>query len=78
MMFNNVETVYGNYSFPGLEIAGKTGTAEVEGKEPNATFVGFLQDPNHPYAFIVTVENAGGGQEVAVPIANAVLQALIN
>lgn len=78
MMFNNVETVYGNYSFPGLEIAGKTGTAEVEGKEPNATFVGFLQDPNHPYAFIVTVENAGSGQEVAVPIANAVLQALIN
>ena len=77
MMKYNVENVYGSYSFPDLEIGGKTGTAEVEGREPNATFVGFLDDSRYPYAFIVTVENAGSGQEIAIPIANAVLQQLI-
>ena len=77
MMIYNVERVYGEENFPGLSIGGKTGTGEVEGKEPNATFAGFLTDPDHPYAFVVTVENAGSGQYVAAPIANAVLQELI-
>ncbi len=77
MMIYNVETVYGKDNFPGLYIGGKTGTGEVEGKEPNATFAGFLLDPDHPYAFVVTVENGGSGQYVAAPIANAVLQELV-
>lgn len=77
MMIYNVESVYGQDNFPGLSIGAKTGTGEVEGKEPNATFAGFLTDPEHPYAFVVTVENAGSGQYVAAPIANAVLQTLI-
>ena len=78
MMIYNVESVYGDYNFPGLSIGAKTGTGEVEGKESNATFAGFLLDPSHPYAFVVTVENAGSGLEVAAPIANAVLQELVS
>ncbi len=77
MMIYNVERTYGQENFPDLSIGAKTGTGEVEGKEPNATFAGFLLDPDHPYAFVVTVENAGSGQYVAAPIANAVLQKLV-
>ena len=73
----NVEYSYGVDTFYGLDVGGKTGTGEVEGKNPNATFVGFLDDPEHPYAFIVCVENAGSGYGVAAPIANAVLQELV-
>ena len=36
---------------------------------------GFLKDEEHPYAFIVFVEQGGGGLSVATPIANTVLQA---
>ena len=77
MMKFNVRAVYGEDNFPGLDIGAKTGTGEVEDKEPNATFAGFLDDPNHPYAFVVCVENGGSGQYVAAPIANAVLQILV-
>lgn len=78
MMKYNVESVYGQWDFPGLSIGAKTGTGEVEDKLPNSTFAGFLDDPLHPYAFIVCVSNAGTGRQIAAPIANAVLQVLVN
>ena len=64
-------------SFPGLDVAGKTGTAEVADGAPHAWFVGFLNDPDHPLAFAVVVEHGGGGLAQAVPVANAVLQAAV-
>lgn len=78
MMLDNVTNLYGESNFPGLVMGAKTGTAEVEGREPNAVFAGFLDDADHPYAFIVYVENAGNGINHAAPIANAVLQTLID
>ena len=74
-MRNNVITVYGDNRFPGLTVCGKTGTAEVGNGTSHAWFTGFLLDEAHPYAFIVFVENGGGGLSVATPIANTVLQA---
>ncbi|MBR3585273.1 MAG: penicillin-binding protein, partial [Oscillospiraceae bacterium] len=53
----------------------KTGTAEVGDGTDHAWFTGFLKDEDHPYAFIVFVEQGGGGLSVATPIANTVLQA---
>ena len=79
MMANNVEQHYGSGNFPGLDICAKSGTAEVgTGKEPNAWFSGFLNDPDNPYAFIVLVENGGYGADVAGAVANTVLQAAVN
>lgn len=76
MMKNNVVQTYGTDRFRGLDIGAKSGTAEVGGdKRPNAWFAGFLDDPEHPYAFIVLVENGGGGASVAGEIAATVLQA---
>ena len=65
-------------TFPGLAVAGKTGTAEVgEGRRPHAWFAGFLDDPDHPLAFVVVVENSGFGLTVAGAVANTVLQAAV-
>ncbi len=78
MMKNNVVTTYGESNFPGLDIYAKSGTAEVYGKEPNAWFTGFIKNEGNPYAFIVCVENGGYGSSVAAPVANQVLQAIVN
>ena len=77
LMRNNVVTVYGEERFPGLNICAKTGTAEVGDGTSHAWFTGFLKDDEHPYAFVVFVENGGGGLSVASPIANTVLQAAL-
>ncbi|MCL2568345.1 MAG: penicillin-binding transpeptidase domain-containing protein [Oscillospiraceae bacterium] len=68
---------YYSGSFPGLAVAGKTGTAEIDGQWPHAWFVGFLDDPDNPLAFVVLVEHGGGGLTVAGPVANTVLQAAV-
>ncbi len=77
MMDYNVESAYGSWNFPGLDISAKTGTAELGDGTSHAWITGFLNDADHPYAFIVLVENAGGGLKNAGPVANAVLQAAV-
>ena len=78
MMKNNVVSNYGESNFPGLDIYAKSGTAEVYGKEPNAWFTGFIKNEDAPYAFIVCIENGGYGSSVAGPVANSVLQSIVN
>ena len=79
MMNNNVQTAYGGqWTFPGLNVSAKTGTAEVGDDTSHAWMTGFLNDPAHPYAFVVLVENAGGGLTNAGPVANQVLQAAVS
>ena len=70
-----VARTYGADNFPGLKLHAKSGTAEVGTEKPNAWFVGYIEDPMHPYAFAVCVENAGSGASQAGKVANAVLQA---
>ncbi len=74
MNFNVVDHYGGEATFPGLQLSAKTGTAEVGDGSSHAWFVGFITNPGHPYAFVVLVENAGGGLSQAAPVANAVLQ----
>lgn len=78
MMRNNVVSMYGTENFPDLYVCAKSGTAEVgEGTKPNATFAGFIKDPEYPLAFIVVVEKGGSGSGVAGPIAGRVLKACV-
>ena len=76
MMANNVKEHYEpEYNFPDLPLCAKTGTAEVEGQDdPNSWFVGFLDDEEHPYAFVVLIEEGGYGIDAAGAVANQVLQ----
>lgn len=62
-----------------LNFCAKTGTAEVgKGKQPNAWFVGYIEDDKHPYAFAVVVEEGGYGIQAATPVAQAAVAVLAN
>jgi penicillin-binding protein 2 len=57
-----------------LEIAGKTGSAQIEGnKSENAFFVGLAPKDNPQIAILILVEKARQGSLNAVPIAKDVL-----
>ena len=77
LMHYNVAAVYGAANYPGLKLCAKSGTAEVGDGTSHAWFTGFLDDADHPYAFVVLIENGGGGARNAGPVANAVLQKAI-
>ncbi len=68
---------------PGVDVAGKTGTAEnAPGQPPHAWFVSFAPASQPKVAVAVIVENGGGvndatGGLVAAPIAKAVMQAAL-
>lgn len=76
MMKNNVKSNYGEDNFPGLDLYAKSGTAEAGG-ESNAWFVGFIDNEDDPYAFVVWIKGAGFGSEEAAPVARTVLNQLI-
>ncbi|MDR3686087.1 MAG: penicillin-binding protein 2 [Coriobacteriia bacterium] len=62
--------------FP-VPVAGKTGTAQVSGKDDYAWFVGFAP-ANHPkYAVAVMIEQGGHGGSVAGPAARQIFAALL-
>ena len=66
-------------SIPGVTVYGKTGTAEQNGGEDHAWFIGFAErqqdDSQHRIAFAVIIERGGTGGRVAVPVALSVLRA---
>ncbi len=75
MMRFTVEDNYGDWRFKGLEMCGKTGTAEIsDEEEPHSWFVGFSENPSCPVAIVVVVENGGWGSSAALPIASAVME----
>ncbi len=74
MMRFTVEDNYGDWRFKGLEMCGKTGTAEIsDEEEPHSWFVGFSENPSCPVAIVVVVENGGWGSSAALPIASSVM-----
>jgi cell division protein FtsI/penicillin-binding protein 2/cell division protein FtsW (lipid II flippase) len=61
-----------------LEIAGKTGTAQLDQGMPHAWFTGFAPydaPPERRLAFAVVVEHGGYGGRVAAPIARELMEA---
>ena len=61
---------------PGLEVAGKTGTAQNPHGRDHAVYVCYApaEDPRIAMAFVI--ENSGHGGTVAAPMAGAILRAL--
>lgn len=78
MMRNNVLNNYGQDNFPGLSICAKSGTAQTGAEKNDAWFVGFLEDEDHPYAFVAVIQGGGAGGKVAGKVINTVLQKLIS
>jgi len=61
-----------------VNLAGKTGTAQLGAGEPHAWFAGFAPydgDASHRIAFAVLVEHGGYGGQVAAPIAREIMEA---
>ncbi len=71
---------------PGIQVAGKTGTAQVQGQQAHAWFIGFAPAAAPQYAIAVLVENGGSvsggdnatGGRIAAPIAAQVLGGLLS
>jgi peptidoglycan glycosyltransferase len=66
---------------PGLQVAGKTGTAQhAQGRPPHAWFIGFTEQGDRSIAVAVVVEQGGNlgseatGGRVAAPIAKRVME----
>jgi penicillin-binding protein 2 len=60
-------------SFP---VAGKTGTAEVAGKQPHSWFAAAAPANQPEYVVVAVVEEGGHGSEVAAPIVRRILESL--
>lgn len=61
-----------------VDLAGKTGTAQLDRGEPHAWFAGFAPydgDSGRRIAFAVLVEHGGYGGQVAAPIAREIMEA---
>lgn len=80
LMRNNTKTNYGDWRYPGLNLCAKSGTAQVDEVTDHNTawFAGFMDDDDNPYAFVVVIERGGSGSQNAGPVANKVLQALVD
>ena len=77
MMKDNVTNNYGTGNFPGLTVGAKSGTAQDGTGRNNAWFVGFVEDVEHPLAFVVFLEGGGSGSSAAGSVASRLLQAAI-
>jgi len=74
-----------NAQIPGVEVAGKTGTAQVGGgRNPHAWFVSFAPANDPKVAVAVVLENGGSdarlevsGNQLAAPIARKVMEAVL-
>jgi penicillin-binding protein 2 len=73
------QTGTGKGAFDGfpVEVAGKTGTAQVAGKDDYAWFVGFAPAEKPKYAVAVLIEQGGHGGSIAGPAARQILAALL-
>jgi penicillin-binding protein 2 len=58
-------------------IAGKTGTAQVSGKQDTALFAAFGPTPDPRYAVTVVIEEAGFGASAAAPVARALFDQIL-
>ncbi|WP_454969254.1 penicillin-binding transpeptidase domain-containing protein [Eubacterium sp.] len=80
MMRYNVTDHYGESRYKGLNLCAKSGTAQIDSNENHniAWFVGFMDDSEHPYAFVVVIENGNSGSQTAGPVAKRVLTKLVD
>lgn len=62
--------------YEGPPVAGKTGTAQIRGKEDTSLFVGMVPADQPRYVVMALVEEAGAGSAVAAPIVRKVIEAI--
>ncbi len=59
-------------------IAGKTGTAQVQGKDPTSVFASFAPANDPQYVVVALMEQSGYGADAAAPVVRAIYDGLFN
>lgn len=65
-------------NLPGVEVCGKTGTAQNPHGKDHSAFIGFAPYHNPKIAVAVYVENAGFGATYGVPIGSLIIEKYLN
>jgi penicillin-binding protein 2 len=69
---------FAGFPFDKVSVASKTGTADINGKQPYAWFASYAPADHPQYVVVVMLEQAGHGGETAAPIARRILEGLFN
>ncbi|HEX2313002.1 MAG TPA: penicillin-binding protein 2, partial [Thermomonospora sp.] len=67
---------FNGFDFKRVTVAGKTGTAEVYGKEDTAWFAGFVPADKPRFAVVAMIAQAGTGGTYAAPAVREILEAM--
>ncbi len=59
-------------------VAGKTGTAQVQGKDPTSLFVSFAPANNPQFVVEAVMEESGYGADAAAPVVRRIYDGLFN
>lgn len=78
LLRSTVSDYYGDYMFGDVTMCGKTGTAEIDNKDPHSWFVGFSYDDSFPYAIVTVIENRGSGLKYAGNVSAEIMNELYN
>jgi penicillin-binding protein 2 len=70
------QTAFRGFPLDQVPVAGKTGTADVQGKAPTSWFASFAPATAPKYAVVVMVPEAGTGGTTAAPIAREIYDAM--
>lgn len=65
-------------AIPGIEVCGKTGTAENPHGKDHSAFIGFAPYQNPKVSIVVYVENGGWGANYGVPIGRLMMEKYLN
>ncbi|MFC5182990.1 penicillin-binding protein 2 [Actinomadura harenae] len=67
---------FGGFDFKTVDVAGKTGTAEVYGKDDTSWFASFAPVDNPRYAVVVMISQGGQGANAAAPAVRQIYEAM--
>ncbi|MGZ4139188.1 MAG: penicillin-binding protein 2 [Actinomycetota bacterium] len=69
---------YRGWPFDRIPVAAKTGSAEIQGKQPFSWFASYAPAYNPKYVVVAVVEQAGFGSQVAGPVVRRIMDELFN
>lgn len=69
-------SAFAGFPLSSIPVAGKTGTSEVDGKQPHSWFAGIAPANAPEYVVVAVVEEGGHGSEVAAPIVRRIMEQL--
>ncbi|MFA5867480.1 MAG: penicillin-binding protein 2 [Actinomycetota bacterium] len=70
------KSAFGGWPLDSIPIAGKTGSAEMYGKQASAWFVAYAPADKPQYVVVVMIEEGGHGVSAAAPVARKILESL--